>query len=328
MSELVEQWKRIVTWAERVAPEALELLSGPASPKGIAELEGAIGNRLPESYRTWLGIHDGERRGGRLLVERLLSAVEVAEKHRFRAEMRKVLQTDFSIPADPGVKPVWSNAAWIDFTEDGAGNALCFDLDPAPGGARGQIIHYIHDHEARRCVAVDFVDLLRQHAGALDRGDVVAVEYANGVDDGLFFTILHRESLTGDLADVLIRGETREQAHVRRARYLENNPFEAARRFVELAERNQCFPRLGLTPQKMFAIEAVKEVMTQNLAGAPLGRALHHALSTSLGLVRLGCSAEDLVRMLPVIAEPDRFSPAKGGGLPPMPRARNPLNEA
>jgi cell wall assembly regulator SMI1 len=47
------------------------------------------------------------------------------------------------------VRDDWWNPRWIPFTHDGGGNHLCLDLDPAEGGAVGQVISMWHDSGER-----------------------------------------------------------------------------------------------------------------------------------------------------------------------------------
>jgi len=42
----------------------------------------------------------------------------------------------------PLMQNVWWNKKWVPFAEDGGGNLLCIDLDPAPQGVSGQIIGF------------------------------------------------------------------------------------------------------------------------------------------------------------------------------------------
>ena len=42
----------------------------------------------------------------------------------------------------PLMKNVWWNKKWVPFAEDGGGNLLCIDLDPAEQGVSGQIIGF------------------------------------------------------------------------------------------------------------------------------------------------------------------------------------------
>jgi molybdopterin molybdotransferase len=54
------------------------------------------------------------------------------------------------------VRSDWWNPCWIPFTHDGGGNHLCLDLDPAAGGAGGQVITLWHDGGARALAGSSF----------------------------------------------------------------------------------------------------------------------------------------------------------------------------
>ena len=60
-----------------------------------------------------------------------------------------------------GVRALDYCEGWIPIVQSARGrDYLCVDLDPAPGGARGQIIEYVVDDNARPLVAKSFADLL------------------------------------------------------------------------------------------------------------------------------------------------------------------------
>jgi hypothetical protein len=212
---------------------------------------------------------------------------------------------------DPAVKPVWWNERWIPITENGAGDSLCIDLEPASAGLKGQVIQYLHDHPERRRRATGFVDLLRIHADALESGAMVATED----ETGSFFAIMPRKALTGSLADLRVRGETTEAARQRIAHYLQKNPAETARRLIEILQRNEWLPeRPRLTPASVFAAEAVTIVLT-GVHASPQAQAgaIHAAIAAKVD--RLLCTPGDIERVLPSLGDPDRFGLAKGGPM-------------
>jgi cell wall assembly regulator SMI1 len=65
------------------------------------------------------------------------------------------------------VSPVFWKGAWIPFASNGAGDLLCIDLGPEPGGTVGQIVRYLRDPSPRECVAHSLADLLQDFASAL-----------------------------------------------------------------------------------------------------------------------------------------------------------------
>lgn len=72
------------------------------------------------------------------------------------------------IPAadiEPGIKPMLWNSKWIPIAENGAGDYLCLDTDPADGGCYGQVLYFWHDWGDRSIEAAnlfDFIDICLQ----------------------------------------------------------------------------------------------------------------------------------------------------------------------
>ncbi|MCW5831671.1 MAG: SMI1/KNR4 family protein [Labilithrix sp.] len=72
-----------------------------------------------------------------------------------------------------GVRAVDYCDAWIPISRSARGrDFLCIDLDPAPGGTRGQIIEYVVDSEARPRVAASFADLLGKYFEQAQTGEI------------------------------------------------------------------------------------------------------------------------------------------------------------
>jgi len=59
------------------------------------------------------------------------------------------------------VKADWWNKKWVPITEDGSGNSICLDYDPAPGGKKGQVIQMWHDDSERKVLAPSFKSWVR-----------------------------------------------------------------------------------------------------------------------------------------------------------------------
>ena len=51
------------------------------------------------------------------------------------------------------MRDLWWSPRWIPLTGNGAGDHLCVDLDPAPGGAPGQVITMWHMDDVREVKA-------------------------------------------------------------------------------------------------------------------------------------------------------------------------------
>jgi cell wall assembly regulator SMI1 len=84
------------------------------------------------------------------------------------------------------VRALWTSPAWIPIVLIGGETRhLCLDLDPAPGGAVGQIIHATPKWEDRRVVAPGIDELLELLASALRNGRYTEEDGSIDVIDAL-----------------------------------------------------------------------------------------------------------------------------------------------
>ena len=60
MNDVTAIWQKLERWIQANAPELRETLQAGASDKKIAKLEQRLGVTLPEDYKTFLQICDGQ----------------------------------------------------------------------------------------------------------------------------------------------------------------------------------------------------------------------------------------------------------------------------
>ena len=175
-----EIWKRIEAWLRANAPEILGDLRPGASDDDLRRAEKTLGAALPETLAASYRIHDGARGGAAPLVGpwRLLSLEDVTKEwegqQRFSQEQSDLDeerddQDDETEPA-PGVREGWWRGGWVPVASNSSGDFVCVDLDPAPGGKRGQVISFLHADPARALLAPDFGAWLGGFAGDLESG--------------------------------------------------------------------------------------------------------------------------------------------------------------
>jgi cell wall assembly regulator SMI1 len=168
------RWKTIAAWLDAAHPDALEQFRPPASPAAIAAAEAAIGHTLPDDYKQFLLIHDGQEEFAPMIMGPFLPIEQVVA-----ATKEMIGEPDPINPADvgDGIRPVDYSPAWIPICQSDRGrDYLCLDLDPGPGGTRGQIVEYAVDNLQRPLIARSFSDLLslyfeRAQAGELPLDD-------------------------------------------------------------------------------------------------------------------------------------------------------------
>ena len=191
-----DELDRAITALERWLKDAgmalADVFGPPATGDQIAEVETALGRRLPDDYRRFLTtvggqrfVPTGEQEG---YLAQLAQNIELLGPAHALGEWRTM--TEEWGDAGPGpiatvgpVKPLYKSLRWWPITCIlGSSQYHCLDLDPAPGGAVGQVIWMADDDEERRVVAPSFAAFLAMLAEALV-GATPAEEGAELSDD-------------------------------------------------------------------------------------------------------------------------------------------------
>lgn len=175
---VAERWATIEGWLEENQPRALEGFRAATTREAIVAAESTLGVSLPEDYKAFLQIHDGqEELESWVGLGALLSIAEVVAAHARlgRMELSAAGESDpiEAEHADEGVRSVSYVSGWIPISRSARGrDYLCIDLDPAPGGVRGQIVEYIVDDKRRRRVADSFADLMSLYLTQAQTGEI------------------------------------------------------------------------------------------------------------------------------------------------------------
>lgn len=142
-------------------------LAPGATPEALDALEGVIGRKLPDSFRRTWSEHSGFRPEPFSLLELLGARAMASEWLGLRDYDGLSGEAETIGP----VKALWTNRAWIPFVLIGGETRhLCLDLDPAPGGRVGQVIHATPKWEQRRVIAPGVDELLALLASAVAEG--------------------------------------------------------------------------------------------------------------------------------------------------------------
>lgn len=148
---VARSWDRIFAWYDEHTPPGTLTANSGASERQLGELEALVAARLPDEFRESYRLLDGTRRGWLLYHGSLLPLAGIAaEWQRYRAwqvergygegpdyECRQV--------GSPEIRPVWWTPGRLPITDNGGGDQVMLDLDPAAGGARGQVIRFSHE---------------------------------------------------------------------------------------------------------------------------------------------------------------------------------------
>lgn len=187
-----EAWSRIERWLGANAPDARAQLRGPAAPGDLEKLEKLIGYVLPDEVKAIYLVHDGEDGTGSGMLggwDLFLPLSQVMTYWRLYVDLaeqlggqedtpdhwRRQIEEDVIFIKGP-VKPLLGSPRRIPVTNMNGDILRFLDFDPAPGGQPGQVIEVDPEGCMYQVVAPSFVDLLEQHAGALERGDYAVVD--------------------------------------------------------------------------------------------------------------------------------------------------------
>jgi cell wall assembly regulator SMI1 len=181
MTDVAASWHRIEAWLRVRAPEVLDELEGPATEAAMQRVTAAVGD-LPHDYRALMTIHGGVEapHGGPGVFEGFdLHSLDAALRARevmldVRQENASHGDIDEDMRPDPGVRKAWWHDRWLPIAVH-AGDSrtiLFMDLDPAPGGKRGQLVRHVVELDSLRVVADSVAQWLDRIARMLESGNV------------------------------------------------------------------------------------------------------------------------------------------------------------
>ena len=185
-------WVAWLSALEAKGVAARSVLRPGASVEQVVELESLIDARLPPEVRELYLAADGQEDifkiedvpEGKLLAPLFggydfNSLEEMAVHWTGGREIRDQYTNDemdinfngnVEVRGRDPVRKLYTHAGWIPFATDGGGNSLAIDLDPAPGGTRGQVIVIGPDEDERRVLAPGLAAFLGSLASMLEVG--------------------------------------------------------------------------------------------------------------------------------------------------------------
>jgi cell wall assembly regulator SMI1 len=169
----MRSWIRIESWLAANAPDQHAALRPSATGESLRKLEHGTLLTLPSDARASYLRHDGQNPDappalGRWWLLRL--DVVLDTWNRLKESQHIFDQADRGIEPVGAVRKRYWNPRWLPALADGESNFLCFDLDPAPGGRRGQLIWFQRSNRRREVVAPSLDAWLDRLGGELERG--------------------------------------------------------------------------------------------------------------------------------------------------------------
>ena len=172
---IISRLDQIKAWLKKHQPSELELWEQPpATDEAIAAAEEALGLSLPEDYKEYLRIHNGQSDVATFVEAALIPVGEIAGK---RLDLLSLVDEDNedidNEEVDDEVKPVYFSEGWVPIGCSARGrDFLCIDYDPTPKGTIGQIIVFVVDFDERSVVAKNFGDLLDEFLKQAEEGEL------------------------------------------------------------------------------------------------------------------------------------------------------------
>ena len=168
---LTERWKTVADWLGAEHPDALATFRPPAKEAEIAAAEASLGVALPEDYRAFLALHDGQEDIGPMVAYcSLLPVGELATSRTYHAGLFS--EGSFGDDAvQAGIAPVAWNDGWIPVGKFRR-SVMILDLAPTSAGTLGQIFIAHSDDDVRRIVAPSFADLVSRYFQELQDGTI------------------------------------------------------------------------------------------------------------------------------------------------------------
>jgi cell wall assembly regulator SMI1 len=191
---------RIKEWLKNNSEQTLEHLNGHASNSDISKVEAETGLSLPEAFKEFLRIHNGEDGETWLALlgdgNQLLSCQSIINQYKLDQEIGQNIydpqmeNIEFwkdriksnVLFVKGAVKPLMLHPKWLPITCMNGDVFRYLDFDPAPSGISGQVIEVNPEGCRYQVLASSFEDLLDKYLSQLLSG---AFEI---VDDGYIMT--------------------------------------------------------------------------------------------------------------------------------------------
>lgn len=172
---LSERWKIISQWLTENNSTYLEGFAAPAELEQVRKIEEEININLPEEFKEFLLIHNGQISDVEPMVWTcaLFQADEIIEEWKNLLDLLDENQVFADGTADKGIRTVEFSRRWIPIGRSARGrDYLCIDLDPSEDGMSGQIILIAVDFIEHTLIADNFKDLLSIYFTQLQTGEI------------------------------------------------------------------------------------------------------------------------------------------------------------
>ena len=176
-----ETWYRIRSWHKKITPPATFRVNRGTTERRLARFEETLGTSVPSEFRDSYLAHNGTGESWLLYHGSLLSLDGILRFwNRYKLWQR---EKGYGVGEDwvphninGPIKPLWWNVRRLPITDNGGGDPVTVDLDPANGGTVGQIIKVNHEVGPTNVLATDIGAWLEEIATGLEAGRYVYSE--------------------------------------------------------------------------------------------------------------------------------------------------------
>lgn len=180
---MTEQWRWIENWLAKNAPKIINDLNEGCNLKQLAKLENEIDLKLPQSFKDFYLVHNGQKDEdyfGLFYGVSLLPLEKIVEEWRvwneiideYGEERMKENFDDFQISFMPDkLKAQYANKKWIPFAIIADNCYLGLDFDPEANGKAGQVINFGREEEQKAVLAESFKEFVNWYIQELERGN-------------------------------------------------------------------------------------------------------------------------------------------------------------
>lgn len=179
-----KQWQWFENWLVENAPKVIDDLNNGCSLEQLIEVENEIGLELPQSFKDFYLIHNGQKDedyfglfyGVSLLplekiVEEMCVWSGIIDEYGEKG-MKENFDDDIQFSFMPDkVKAQYANKKWIPFAIISDSNYLGLDFDPEINGTVGQVINFGREEEQKTVLANSFEEFINWYIQELERGN-------------------------------------------------------------------------------------------------------------------------------------------------------------
>jgi len=141
MSDTKNSWENILKLLKAIPNNSCYDVNAPATTREIKSLEEKIGIKLPDSFKEYLSVSDGQKDQFSHALIGYMNFFDISTIIEVWSNMVDEFDGDIiDWKTEDKIKPVIWDKGWIPFTSNGGGsNMMVLDMAPGKNGTVGQI---------------------------------------------------------------------------------------------------------------------------------------------------------------------------------------------